>query len=83
MSNACQELWRSLLVLFGNCRIIGMVACNDQVAKRFTALEWRLGESTPFLAFRANHRLYYRRSNDFPDGRCQESRYYRYYKTIL
>lgn len=51
MRNACQELWRSLLVLVGNCRIIGMVACNDQVAKRFTALAWRLGESTPIFSF--------------------------------
>ena len=31
-------------VLAGNRRAIGMAVRNNQVAKRFTALEWRLGK---------------------------------------
>jgi exodeoxyribonuclease V alpha subunit len=34
---------KSLCVLAGNRRAIGMAVRNNQVAKRFTALEWRLG----------------------------------------
>ena len=35
---------KSLCVLAGNRRAIGMAVRNNQVAKRFTALEWRLGK---------------------------------------
>ena len=35
---------KTLCVLAGNRRAIGMAVRNNQVAKRFTALEWRLGK---------------------------------------
>jgi exodeoxyribonuclease V alpha subunit len=35
---------KSLCVLASNRRAIGMAVRNNQVAKRFTALEWRLGK---------------------------------------
>jgi len=35
---------RSLCVLAGSRRAIGMAVRNNKAAKRFTALEWRLGK---------------------------------------
>jgi len=35
---------KTLCVLAGNRRAIGMAVRNNQVAKRFTALAWRLGK---------------------------------------
>ena len=38
---------RNLCVLSGSRRAINMAVRNNKVAQRFTALEWRLAQSTP------------------------------------